>query len=368
MPPRRLIINGRFLSGPLTAVNSVARDLAMALGRGAGDWEVALAVPPALEIAAREFDMPLVVHGRRKGIAWEQLEYPALAQDGILMGFFNTVPLRGRGHVTMLHDAQVFDAPESYGRATRIWRRLLSRRAGARGNFVLAPSEYSRQALLRHGIGNVAHIGVVHNGLGTVAHVVPDPSILSRLDLAPRRYCLALSTLLPHKNIPMLLRAFADPRLADMRLVLFGRATRDDFQAAGMTPGANVTFAGFVSDAELAALYGSARAMLVPSFEEGFGLPALEAMARGAPALVADRAALPEVVGDVGLILSPTQPEAWIRAILDLADSTRFAALTTAGRTRAARFTWDAAADEVFSHLDHWFAPAGPPHAANPSA
>lgn len=354
--PRRLIVNGRFLSGPRTAVNSVARDLTCALSAVPDGWDVTLAVPPSLADSATALGLPMRVHGHRAGIAWEQLEFPELAREGVLAGFFNTVPLRGRGHVTMLHDAQVFDAPESYGRATRLWRRLLSRRAARPGNHVLTISNYSRAALLRNDLGTPDRIAVVPNGLGAVSTVALDLAILSRLSLHAKGFCVGLATLLPHKNIRRLIEMFRDPRLSSIQLVLFGNASRDDFIAAGVTPGDNVTFAGFVSDAELAALYANALAALVPSLEEGFGLPALEAMSRGAAAFVADRAALPEVVGTNGLVLPATDMKAWADALLALQqDPARQQAMAEAGKRRASKFTWAAAAKTATGHLDRWY-------------
>lgn len=348
----RLLINGRFLRATPSAVNSVALELSLALGRTGRD--VSLVVPPLLEDKARDTGLPVVVHGKRKGILWEQLELPALRDQGVIAGFFNTVPLRGTGYVTLLHDAQVFIAPDSYGWASRSWRQLLSRRAAAPGNHILTVSNYAKQSLMNIGLGADERIGVVHNGLGNVGDVAPDTGILSRIGDKP--FCIGLASTMPHKNIGLLLRAFADPMMQDLTLVLFGNATRGDFAEAGHVVPHNVICAGFVSDGELAALYDHAVSVLVPSLEEGFGLPALEGMARGTVTMVADRAALPEVVGDAGIVLPSDDPGAWIKAIHALmADPDSEDALSAAGRRRAAGFTWDAAAATACAHLDRWF-------------
>lgn len=353
----KLFINGRYLSGSPTAVNAVARDLTAALARLSGDWAVTLAVPPALEATARQTGMPVRVVGRRSGIAWEQLELPALRQEGVVAGFFNTVPLFGKGYVTMLHDAQVFTAPKSYGRATRIWRRLLSRRAAARGNYVLTVSEHSKRALLALDLGRSDTIGVVPNGLGGPGLAAPDDSLRLTLDLEPKGYCVALATVLPHKNIGLLFEAFADPALQKMPLVLVGRADRAAFEALGHRVPDNVVFAGFVSDSELVGLYQGCLAALVPSTEEGFGLVALEGMAHGAAVVVADRAALPEVVGEAGIVLPADDPAPWIKTLHALeADTQRQAQLAHVGQERAKSFTWDASARIAQGHFDRWFA------------
>lgn len=366
MQKRQVFINGRFLTGPNTAVNAVARDLSVALhhlsekGEASG-WNITFAVPPSVEEAARATGVPVRVLGPREGIAWEQRDLPAVRRDGIVAGFFNTVPLWGSGYVTMLHDAHVFTTPASYGRATRVWRQLLSRRAGQGDNRIVTVSEYSKRALLEVGIGSEDRIGVVYNGLGPVGQVTPESAVLARLGLTKdRAYCVALASLLPHKNIALLLQAFADPALAHLRLVLVGKADRASFEAAGHAPTDNVHFAGFVSDAELAALYDGALAVCLPSTEEGFGLPALEGMARGAPVVIAPCAALPEVVADQGIEAAADDPKAWVAALLRLEQSPNLQAdLARGGRDRAAQFSWENSARAFVGHLDRWF-PNGP--------
>lgn len=351
-----LFINGRYLAGAPTAVNAVARELTAALARLSGGWTVILAVPPTLEAVAKQTGLPVRVVGHRSGIAWEQLDLPALRREGVVVGFFNTVPLLGKGYVTMLHDAQVFTAPKSYGWATRAWRRFLSRRAARRGNYVLTVSEHSKRALLDLNLGTQDTIGVVPNGLGPPALVTPDDSLQSRLGLARKGYCVALATVLPHKNINLLLDAFTDRALQEMSLVLVGRSDKAAFEATGQIVPDNVIFAGFVSDAELAGLYQDALAVLVPSKEEGFGLVALEGMAHGAAVLVADRGALPEVVGEVGIILPAEDPLPWIKTLCALRlDTQRQIQLAQAGRERANGFTWETSARLAQAHLDHWF-------------
>jgi len=359
--PQRLYINGRYIGGGTTAVNAVARDLTHALcAASSAQWDVSVAVPPDLKDAALEQGLPVTVVGRRSGILWEQLDLPSLRHSGVIAGFFNTVPLSGRGYVTMVHDAHVFSTPASYGRATRLWRQRLSRQAGRAGNAIVTVSEHSRAALLAYGIGLPERIGVVPNGLGPVGKLEPDSAIFEKIGVqrdAP--YCVALSSTLPHKNIGLLLRAFAQPELSGVKLVLIGKADAADLQAAGHDVPPAAVLGGFVSDAELAALYTNALAVCMPSTEEGFGLPALEGMALGAAALVSDRGALPEVVGTAGVILPADDATAWSTAILRLIDRpAERAALVIAGRARARAFTWEAAAQKFLGHLDNWYGPA----------
>jgi alpha-1,3-rhamnosyl/mannosyltransferase len=105
-----------------------------------------------------------------------------------------------------------------------------------------------------------------------------------------------------------------------------------------------------VPQASLPALYSLARVLVLPSFYEGFGLPALEAMACGTPPIVSDRSSLPEVVGDVGLLIDPDDPGTLLKAldrVLD--DETWHAAQRSASLRRAALFTWERTAQIVLN-------------------
>ena len=354
---RKLLINGRFLAGEKTAVNKVAFNLTDALCRNSGTWEVEVVVPRILQSHPVPSYWNVRAFGARKGIAWEQCDLPKIRHAGVVAGFFNTVPLRGQGYVTLLHDAHVFSTPQSYAPAIRLWRQFLSRRAGAGGNHLLTVSEHSKACLQERGIGSPDRIGVVYNGLGQVGQSAPDGRILSRLGLSEQKpYCLAVSTLLAHKNIPMLLKAFADPRLTEVNLVLFGKTDRRAFVAAGHPVPENVIFSGLVKEAELAALYRGSLAVCVPSTHEGFGMPALEGMAAGKPLIVAPCGALPEIVGDTGLAAAPHDVDGWADAVLKLGtDEVLRDRLGQAAKARAAMFTWDAAGQAALGHLDRWF-------------
>jgi glycosyltransferase involved in cell wall biosynthesis len=191
----------------------------------------------------------------------------------------------------------------------------------------------------------------------------PGPSVLG---LEPGSYLLFVGTVEPRKGIDVLLAAHAAVRRQghpDLRLVVAGPP------GWGETPaldGAGVVAPGRVDEHTLDALYRGALALVVPSRSEGFGLPALEAMARGCPVVASDAGALPEVVGDAGLLVPPGDADA-LAGALDrlLTDEDLTATLADAGRQRAATFTWSAC---TAAHIAAYHAALGttPPAPATP--
>jgi glycosyltransferase involved in cell wall biosynthesis len=169
---------------------------------------------------------------------------------------------------------------------------------------------------------------------------------------APGGYMLFVGTLEPRKNIGALLDAYElliGRRRPVPELLLAGRATPAAdawLQRIQRSPlSGHVRHLGYVADDQRARLYAGARAVVMPSLDEGFGFPALEAMSVGVPVIAASRGALPEVVGDAGWLVDPTDLEALAAAIDTVAtDDAAAAHAASAGVARAATFTWDRAA------------------------
>jgi len=357
--PRKVIINGRFLLGGSTGVHRVAEELTVqcdALVRACPDLAARIAfelwVPPGAKAGAEKLGVPHRVVGPLDGRVWEQVTLPLLARGRMILSLCNVGVIAATHSVTMIHDAQVHITPESYARSFRAWYRFQQGLIGHRHRRILTVSEFSRDQLVHFGVAPQARIRVIHNGIDHIGNVAPDPSVLARLGLQPGHFVVSLANTQAHKNIAMLLRAFADPALADVTLVLFGSHDAARFRDLGHDVPANVRFAGRIDDAELAALFGAARCMAFPSCTEGFGLPPLEAMKSGCPAIVAPAGALPEICGDAALYADQTRIDHWIAAIIRLGqDHALRRRLITAGHAQAARFTWRRAAGQVIEEL-----------------
>jgi glycosyltransferase involved in cell wall biosynthesis len=352
---RSLVINGKFLTANPTGVHRVAEELILAMDRLAPAGGDAIRVFAPRDIRRR---LPLGSLGFSTGGTfrrrlWEQVDLPREAGDAVVLSLCNIGPAFARRGVTMIHDAQVHITPGSYSAPFRAWYRFIQPIIGRHNAAILTVSAFSADQIARYGVAPRDKITVVHNGVDHVLRTAPDPTIVDRFGLDRGRYALALSSRQAHKNVAVLLRAFARPELAGLRLVLFGADGREVIEAARTPVPATAVFTGRVDDGELRALMEGALCLAFPSTTEGFGLPPLEAMRLGCPAVVAPCGALPEICGDAAVYVDPNDPAAWAAALRDLADDPeRRASLARTGIAHAERFTWDAAARQVLRVVD----------------
>jgi len=358
----RIIFNGKFLSAQPTGVHRVAEELLRASVKylaSRPDLAEAIAlelwIPPNGAKKAAELGIPFKIVTPLKGIAWEQLGLPfsagrKSAGRKTVLNLCNVGPVLHSNSLTMIHDAQVYSSPGSYSWPFRLWYRFHQPIAGWRHRRILTVSHFSKEQIVHYGVAPADRIDVIHNGVDHVLSQEPDRRILDRYGLAPRKFVVGLANTQPHKNIGILLRAFASGELDDLTLVLVGGASADGFRANGEPIAANVIFAGRVSDEELRALYGDALALCFPSLTEGFGLPPLEAMIAGCPAIVAPNGALPEVCGDAAIYADPHDPSAWVAAVRSLADDEEYRDRSgRASIVHASEFTWARAARQLLA-------------------
>jgi len=348
-----ITLNGRFLTQGLTGVQRYAREIASALDALAACGEapaITLLAPPGAPGLA---DFPHLAprhHGQGAGQAWEQWELPRAARGSLLLNLGNTGPLlAGRAQAVVIHDAGVFDTPESYGWKFRLWYRVMQRGLALRGARILSVSEFSAGRIAASLSIPQAGIGVTLEGGEHILRDAADPGVLARHGLAPGRYALVIGTGAAHKNLGIVRRAMAAQGLV---LAVAGAKDAAVFRSGGEEAPGEVRALGRVSDAELRALYENALTLLFPSRYEGFGLPPLEAMWCGCPVIAARAGAVPEVCGEAALWFDPDAPEALGAAIATLAtDAAQRHALIAAGRARAAHFSWEAAARRLLGFV-----------------
>ena len=349
-------INGKFLGRRTTGTERFARGIVGALDAllpDTADWTL-LCPPGAQPPALRRIRVRHIGPAGLPPHAWEQVVLPWAARSGLLVNLGGSAPYVGRRQACVIHDAAVFDHPQAYTRAFVGWYRLLFRHLAARDHRLITVSTFSRDRLADVLQVPASRLCVVPNGSDHLAAVVADPAAIDRLGLRGTHGLLAVASENPTKNLPRLIEAFA--RLAPdpaRRLVLVGGGNPRVFADGAVTrdpPG--VIRTGPVDDATLKALYGYARALVFPSIYEGFGLPAVEAMAGGCAVIAASAGALPEVCGAAARYVDPISVASIADAMREvLEDDALHEALVGAGRARAEVFTWTDSAARLLASL-----------------
>ncbi len=254
--------------------------------------------------------------------------------------------------ITMDRDIALADEPRwHYRLLIRRWHYFLhmQTRVVRKLRNLVTVSENSRGDIARAFGITTDHIDLVYNGID-IATFKPQPSA----EREPYTLITTASADQPLKGSQHLLRAMAAllPRFPKLRLIMIGKPKpggKTDTLIQSLELSERIELHHGISTQALVSLYGRASIAVVPSEYEGFGLPAGEAMACGVPVVSSDGGALPEVVGDAGIIVEAANPKALTQAIAELLeDDTARARLAIAGRQRIEeQFTWQLAAQRM---------------------
>ncbi len=310
-----------------------------------------------LELSPRCFSRGFAGH------LWEQAVLPLkLRRDNLLWSPSNCGPLAVHNQVVTVHDIAPIDHPEWFTKRFALWYQMVVPRLVRRVRHIITVSEFTRNRLIDALQVPADKITVIYNGVDR--RFCPQSAemtsrAIEAMKLPSSRYVLSLCSIGQRKNIVRLLRAWEqiEGRYKDIWLVIAGTEGSElvfDKVLHGPLP-PRVYFTGHVPEEYLAALYAGAIVYVYVSLYEGFGLPPLEAMATGCPAIVSKTAALPEICKDAAFYVDPCDVEAIAKAMSDvIAEPDRCRILTGRGLTRASDFTWDKSArlhEKVFETL-----------------
>jgi glycosyltransferase involved in cell wall biosynthesis len=355
--PHRIVFNGRFLAQTRTGVQRYGVETLCALDRCLGrdpgrlrDTRFQLAVP-------LDADVPMLDHFEihtlpwLRGHLWEQVSLARFASGAGLVNFSYSGPVFKRTQLITLHDAGTRADRGSYGWRYRLAHDLLVRWLARRVDRIMTVSEFSRSEL-------ICHLGVAPERLAVGReggeHAKAEGNTVARvrrLGLAPGRYLLAVGSCKASKNLALLGRALELLPDLSMPVAVAGTSDMGIFKGARPLP-RSLRLLGFVADADLYALYRHAAWFILPSLYEGFGLPAVEAMANGCPVLAARTSALPEVCGDAALYFDPQDATSLAGLLRQVGREPGLRArLAAHGAQRLRQYHWEANAQLLLRQL-----------------
>lgn len=333
--PGPLVLNGR--AGARARITGVER------------WAVEVS-PRLLELRPDRYVPfnPPPGFAHKAGQPWEQLVLPARAaraRAALIFSPANLAPLLWPRNVVVLHDAAVLRNASDYSRAYRAWHARLEIACARRALRVVTVSEFSRHEIVTLGAVDPDKLVVISGGVDAAFRPDVDAERVAQSYGLRRPYVLTVGTDDARKNMAALAAVAPALDASDLELVWAG-AGKDHM--AGATSMGGIRRLGYVADSDLPGLYAGARAFVMPSRYEGFGLPCLEAMACGTPVVAADRAALPETCAGAALLFDPDDPADVLQAVVAAAGEEELRAeLREAGFRRAAECSWDRTAAEV---------------------
>lgn len=258
------------------------------------------------------------------------------------------------------HDLSPVLTPEFYDSKRRLWHKFLNyNRAFNRANILFAVSEYTKNDLIKvFGINaekiKVIYPGLDHNLFNTDPMEDQQRNLRNRYGL-PGDFYLFLSTVEPRKNLKTLIKAFEQAN-SPAHLVIAGRLGwkyKKDFALIKKSKkNAKMKYIGYISESDKPALIKLAKALVYPSFYEGFGFQPLEAFASGTPVIASQVTSLPEVVGGAGLLINPYSVDDLSFALTEIIENKVLrASLIEKGLEQAKKFSWEKTASEVLNNF-----------------
>jgi len=295
------------------------------------------------------------------------LPYVCLNTDIFLSleSVFPITPITARRKLTVVHDIHVVrhsdrpkQYPEDYTWQYKTYANLATRKAVASSDCVITVSKFTGDEV-QHVFGVPSNrIVVIGNGVDHQHfRLIEDPIIIERVRkryMLPSSYYLFVGPYSKKKNLQLIVEAYASEELLPdvfLPVVVVGDTRRNRLYTNTLSLIKQThkeelfRFLGFVPQGDMPALYASARALIYPSLYEGFGLPALEAMACGTPVIASNQSSIPEVVNGAALLIDPLQPKSLIDALRKLNNEHTRIDLIEKGLKRAQEFSWEKTAD-----------------------
>lgn len=346
------VVNGRYLTQRASGVHRYAFEICNMLHKMGVDFHVA--IPQEIQ-PDYKFEFKTVKCGSIKnGHLWEQISLPRYLKkigSPLLISFTSCGPLNYSNQIITIHDVSHERHPEWFSKGYYRYYHFMFPRIGKKSHAILTVSEFSKQEIIDVFGLDKDKIHVVHSNVPF--HNKPSREEILNYERPPEteKYILAVSNMDPRKNFDSLIRAFNNIEDKSVKLYIIGMRQKafntPDLQALTSE---RVFLPGFVDDEQLQKMYQNALLSVYPSLYEGFGLPPLESMTFGCPAIVSDIPALKEVSQDAGLYVDPYNIDDVTEKInILLKDNDLRESLRLKGLEQIKKYSWEKSAKEVLA-------------------
>lgn len=312
---KKIAIDGIFLSKKITGIQRYAIEITKEIDKiNQDNIQFILVVPNWCEIP-NEFNLTsiqIVRYGNHEGRMWEQIDLLKYLKIHDLKGLYfeNTIPILYRHGYVVVHDVSLRANSNLFKNSLNnimsiFWRRFLYRCIVYSKMPIITVSNFSKNEIQKYYDIDEDRIHIVRNAWQHINSIVETVNMVEKYPfLKEKKYFFALSTLAPNKNLNWILHA-AKNNPNDMFVIAGGGKLKenigDEYKKLK-----NIYFLGYVSDSDAKALMHNCKAFLFPSFYEGFGIPPMEALASGAPAIiVSDTPCMHEIYKDIASYINP---------------------------------------------------------------
>lgn len=354
---QQVYINGKFTTQKMTGVQRYAAEITKQLT----DADAAIQlVAPGINLLRETYHLSVAqTLGNDGGIMWEQAKLPAWLrkqQEPLLLNLCNIAPLFYKNKITCVHDVSYALNPQFYSKAFYYYYKLMMPRIITGSRHIVTVSDFSKEAIMRLYHLRDEQVTVVPNASSGALD-----TIAASQDLQPpvnKPYFLFVGSMDPRKNLLFLLEAFVQSGIKDVDLLIVGGKFRafsekNAGEMARYEQHPQIHFYGAATDEVLAACYRHARALVIPSLYEGFGLPIVEAFKLGCPVIASNIPVFKEVAEQYATYFDPYNKNELIEVL-------RAAAVEKAGNVPEARdfitrkYSWEISGKKMLALVNQY--------------
>jgi len=338
---KKIYVNGKFLAHRVTGVHRYAIEIVKKLIEF--DEDVEILVPPYMEFASNPFPSELIreVRGYRSRLLWEHFSLPKYLKkqkNYVLLSLCNIGTLYDKNQILCIHDMSYAVNPSWFTKSFATYYKIMIPRLAKRAKRLITVSEFSKRQITEQLKVCDKEVSVVYNAPADKFNV----SSPSQVNYVKDDFFLFVGSLDPRKNINLIIDFFSKAENADQKLVIVGAKIKSFNEVSFRIP-PNVTVLDKCDDNELAELYRRAKAMINPSFYEGFGIPVVEAMASGCPIILSNLDVYKEIAEEGAIYFDPYSIDSLGGALKQFfdTDESKIREIIDKNVLRSREFSWE---------------------------